>query len=109
MEENIKEIKDSKVRNKIIALLSKTTNNGCTKEEMESALIMANKLMLENFISENDLKSKILEEQLILLKVDLVPIKYDLKELYSRTVFSKNVGTRIASSLILRPYLTNIR
>ena len=46
----------NRIKDKIKALLSKTIDNGATKEEMESALNKANQLMLENFISEHDLK-----------------------------------------------------
>ncbi|WP_163398173.1 DUF2786 domain-containing protein [Flavobacterium fluviatile] len=44
-----------KIKDKIKALLAKTIENGATKEEMESALKKANKLMAEYFISEHDL------------------------------------------------------
>jgi hypothetical protein len=48
-----------KIKKKINALLNKTVENGATEEEMTSALDVANKLMLEHYITENDLiKSK---------------------------------------------------
>jgi hypothetical protein len=47
-----------KIKGKISALLAKTVDNGATKAEMNSALEKANQLMLDFFITENDLKEK---------------------------------------------------
>jgi hypothetical protein len=58
-----------KIYAKINALLSKTIDNGATKFEMESALLKANQLMLENFITENDLKDKSKVDSCVLIEV----------------------------------------
>lgn len=70
-----------KIKRRISALLDKTVDNGATKEEMNSALEKANALMLEFFITENDLKRD--QNQEIIVKcvsktVDIIKTHYDL-------------------------------
>lgn len=56
---------NEKIKNKIKALLSKTVENGATKQEMESALQKANELMTQHFISESEIKDDSLKEKLV--------------------------------------------
>lgn len=76
-----------KIKNRIKALLSKTVENGASKEEMQSALKKASDLMIENFISENDLKDESIIEQCILKSVPLIKSSYDLSLFYSRLAY----------------------
>lgn len=78
-----------KIVARIKALLSKTIDNGATKQEMESALNKANQLMLEFFISENEIKddnviSKCISEEFKLIKTgfDLSLFYNDLAKLF---------------------------
>ena len=77
----------NRIKDKIKALLSKTIDNGATKEEMESALNKANQLMLENFISEHDLKDENLVNKCVLRQIDLVKTGYDLTLFYADLAF----------------------
>jgi hypothetical protein len=72
-----------KIYAKINALLSKTIDNGATKFEMESALLKANQLMLENFITENDLKDKSKVDSCVLIEVKLCETGFDLSYFYT--------------------------
>jgi hypothetical protein len=74
------------IKRKIKALLSKTTDNGASKEEMESALQKANKLMVDFFISENDLSDPYIAEKCILKEVQLVKSGYDFGFFFSSLV-----------------------
>lgn len=47
----------SKIIDRIIALLNKTVENGATPAEMDSAMAKAHSLMVENFITEADLRT----------------------------------------------------
>jgi hypothetical protein len=58
--------KKDKLKLKIKALLSKTTDNGATKAEAISAINKAQSLMEENLILESDLNSSVLGEKCIL-------------------------------------------
>ncbi|EKT3957673.1 DUF2786 domain-containing protein [Flavobacterium psychrophilum] len=75
---------NDKIKVKIKALLSKTTDNGATHQEMESALKKANELMLQNFISEHDLKDFKVIEKCILKEVPLIKSGYDLTMFYTK-------------------------
>lgn len=70
--------KREKIKSKVNALLAKTTENGASKEEMESALAKANQLMVDFFISENDLKDPYISENCVLEKFERVKSGYDL-------------------------------
>lgn len=74
---------NDKIKAKIKALLSKTTDNGATQQEMESALKKANELMLQNFISEYEIKDFKIIEKCILKEVPIIKSGYDLKFFYS--------------------------
>lgn len=63
---------------KINALLAKTTDNGASKAEMESALEKANELMLKHFISEHDLNQTIAVEKCSSRTIDRVKSSYDI-------------------------------
>ena len=75
--------KRDKIKSKIKALLSKTTDNGASKSEMESALTKANKLMLDFFISEHDLKDPYINEKCVLKEVPLIKSGCDLGLFYN--------------------------
>lgn len=68
----------AKTKSKIRALLSKTTENGATKEEMESALNKANQLMLENFIEEHEIGSGELKRKCVSKTIPFFVSSYDL-------------------------------
>lgn len=72
-----------KIKDKIKALLSKTIDNGATKEEMESALKKANELMLQFFISEHEITDDEIIEKCILKEVLLTKSAYDLSLFYA--------------------------
>lgn len=55
-------MKTNRVIGKIEALLAKTVENGSTEDEAFSAMQMAKRLMLENGITEEDLRSKVSED-----------------------------------------------
>lgn len=74
--------KNEKIKKKIKALLSKTTDNGATREEMESSLKKANELMLEFFITEHDLKDVEIIKKCIKKEVPLIKSGYDLSLFY---------------------------
>lgn len=76
------ELRKEKIKSKIKALLSKTTENGATKEEMESALSKANQLMTDFFIEENKLNDD-LKDKLISKSVEMVKAKYKFQIFYS--------------------------
>lgn len=67
---------------KINALLAKTTKNGASKEEMNTSLKKANELMLEYFITENDLKEDNLSDKCTSVEVEIPQTSYDLKIFY---------------------------
>lgn len=73
---------NDKIKAKINALLQKTTANGASQQEMESALKKANQLMLEYFISEHDLKDFKIIEKCILKEVPLIKSGYDFTLFY---------------------------
>lgn len=73
----------SKIKNKIKALLSKTVDNGATKEEMESALTKANQLMIEFFISEHDLKDSEIINKCVSESFELTKSGFDLTLFYA--------------------------
>lgn len=73
-----KEEEKYKIKHKIKALLLKTTDNGATKEEMESALAKANQLMLQYFVTENELKDAYISEKCQLGSVDMVKTGYNM-------------------------------
>ncbi|MFL0083674.1 DUF2786 domain-containing protein [Tenacibaculum maritimum] len=75
--------KREKIKAKIKALLAKTTENGASKEEMESALSKANKLMVDFFISENDLKDPYIAEKCVLKEVPLIKSGYNLRGFFN--------------------------
>lgn len=72
-----------KIKNKIKALLSKTTDNGATKEEMESALRKANKLMTDFFISEHDLQDSEIINKCVSEQFELTKSGFDLSLFYT--------------------------
>lgn len=72
-----------KIKAKIKALLSKTIDNGATKQEMESSLKKANELMIQFFISEHDLKDTDVIEKCIMVEVPLVKTRYDMTLYYN--------------------------
>jgi hypothetical protein len=73
--------KDS-VKAKIKALLDKNIENGASKSEMEKALRLANKLMLENYISEHDLLDPYISENCELIEIPLIKSAYDMSLFY---------------------------
>lgn len=73
---------NDRIKAKIKALLKKTTDNGASQAEMESALKKASELMLENFISEHDLKEED-KEKLTTVIVPLYKTWYDLGIFYN--------------------------
>lgn len=75
--------KNDRIKIKINALLSKTTDNGATKEEMESALQKASELMLKYFISEHDLTDPLLLNKFILKEVALIKSAYNFRYFYN--------------------------
>ncbi len=75
--------KREKIKAKIKALLSKTIDNGASKEEMEAALFKANKLMTDFFISEHDLSDPYIAEKCILKEVPIIKSGYDLTDFYN--------------------------
>lgn len=79
--ENIKNT--DKIKAKIKALLSKTTENGASQHEMEASLKKANELMLDYFISEHDLKDTDIIERCVLKEVPLIKSGYDLTMFYA--------------------------
>lgn len=74
---------NEKIKNKIKALLSKTVENGATKQEMESALRKANELMIQHFISESEIKDESLKEKLVSKRFNMIKSKYDFKIFYA--------------------------
>ncbi|MGR3790689.1 DUF2786 domain-containing protein [Flavobacterium sp. TN-1] len=72
-----------RIKGKIKALLSKTVDNGATKEEMESALNKANQLMTEFFISEYDLKDEQVIEKCLSKQFELTKSGFDLTIFYN--------------------------
>lgn len=90
-----------KIKRRISALLDKTVDNGATKEEMNSALEKANALMLEFFISENDLKrdqNKDIIVKCVSKTVDLIKTHYDL------SMFHYNLGVLFDCKSFTRTY-----
>lgn len=72
-----------KIKNRIKALLSKTIENGATKQEMESALTKANQLMAEFFISEHDLQDIEIIKKCVSESFNLTKSGYDLTLFYA--------------------------
>ncbi|MFV0536789.1 MAG: DUF2786 domain-containing protein [Dysgonomonas sp.] len=70
--------KREKIKLKIKALLAKTTENGASEQEAISALRKAQELMLENFISEHEIKDPYLAEKCIFKKIDKIQSNYNL-------------------------------
>ena len=76
-----------KIKGKIKALLSKTIDNGATKEEMESALQKANELMTAFFISEHDLKDESIINKCVSKSFDIVKSGFDISHYYADLAF----------------------
>ncbi|MBB1194839.1 DUF2786 domain-containing protein [Flavobacterium sp. SOK18b] len=74
---------NDKIKDKIKALLSKTTDNGATKEEMESALRKANQLMTNFFISEHDLQDSAIINKCVSEQFELTKSGFDLSLFYA--------------------------
>ncbi|CAM4116975.1 MULTISPECIES: DUF2786 domain-containing protein [Flavobacterium] len=72
-----------KIKAKIKALLSKTIENGATKQEMEASLKKANELMIQFFISEHDLKEIDVIEKCTMVEVPLIKSGYDMTIFYN--------------------------
>lgn len=68
-----------KIKAKISALLSKTTENGATEAEALIALNKANDLMRDYYISESELKDPYALDKCTLERVNLIKSAYDLK------------------------------
>lgn len=62
-----------KVKSKILALLKKTTDNGCTEAEMNAAIEKANELMKEYCIDPSELKDAIVNETPLKKRVPMYP------------------------------------
>jgi len=75
--------KREKIKEKIKALLSKTTDNGASLAEMEPALSKATELMIAFFISEKDLETAEAEQKCISETIPLVETGYDLSLFYA--------------------------
>lgn len=71
-----------KIVAKINALLAKTTDNGASQAEMESALSMASKLMVQHFISEHDIKDSTIADKCVLKEVPISKMAYDVTLFY---------------------------
>ena len=78
-----KQMELNKIKERIKALLSKTTDNGATKEEMDSALTKANQLMRDFFITEHDLKDPTIINKCISKKFKLTKSGFDLSLFYN--------------------------
>lgn len=76
------ESRKESIKKKIKALLSKTTDNGASKAEMESSLRKANQLMTEYFISENEIKDEMTKDKLLSKSFDMIKSAYDFKLFY---------------------------
>lgn len=74
---------NEKMKARIKALLEKTTENGASKAEMESALSKANQLMKDFFITENDLKDPYILEKCVLRETPIIKSQYDLTIIYN--------------------------
>lgn len=74
--------KKENITRKIKALLNKNVKNGATKHEMESALMMANTLMLEYHILEHDLIDEEQTEKLVSETFNTIKSGYDLTIFY---------------------------
>jgi len=72
-----------KIKLKIKALLSKTTENGASQEEALSALSKAQELMKNYFVSENDLQDPFIGEKCILNSTPLIKSGYDTSLFYN--------------------------
>lgn len=70
------------IKRKIKALLAKTTENGASESEAISAMNKAQQLMLEHFISENEIIDPFIKEKCVFKSVDLVKSGYDLSLFY---------------------------
>lgn len=66
------------IKKRIKALLAKTTENGASENEAISALYKAKELMIEYFISENDLKDPFAFEKCVFKEVKREKSGYDL-------------------------------
>lgn len=74
-----------KIKRKIKNLLMRTVENGATEAEAMTALDKAKELMMENFISEYEIKDPYVAEQCVFRKVTRKKSAYDL------TVFLPNL------------------
>lgn len=70
---------NNNIKHKIKALLSKTTDNGATEAEMESALKKANELMIQYFISEHDIKEEGNKTKCVSKKFKIVKSGYTMR------------------------------
>lgn len=71
-----------KIKLKIQALLSKTTENGASEQEALAAISKAKKLMDNYFITEGDLSDPFLGEEHVLRETPLKKSGYDLSGFY---------------------------
>lgn len=74
---------NNKIISKIKALLSKTIENGASPEEQNSAQKKAEQLMLENFISEHQLKDEGFIKECKPCKVEIIKSAYDMSLFYN--------------------------
>ena len=72
-----------KIKLKIKALLSKTTENGASEHEAIMALSKAKELMEQYFITESDVKNPFLGEKCVLKSTNLVKTNYDTALFYN--------------------------
>lgn len=70
-------------KRRIKALLEKTTENGATEQEALSALKKAQELMLENFISENEINDPYLLEKCVFKETPIIKSRYNLTVFYA--------------------------
>ncbi|GEN74104.1 DUF2786 domain-containing protein [Chryseobacterium lathyri] len=72
-----------KIIKRVRALLEKNQENGATEAEAMAALQKANQLMLEYYISENDISDPYIGEKCIMKEVPLIKSGYDLGIFYN--------------------------
>lgn len=71
-----------KIKTKIKALLSKTTENGASEQEAVLAMAKAQQLMQQYFVSEHDLKDPFVGEKCILKSTEMFKSGYDFSIFY---------------------------
>ena len=72
-----------KIKLKIKALLSKTTENGASEHEAIIALSKAKELMEQYFITESDVKNPFLGEKCVLKSTNLIKTNYNTSLFYN--------------------------